>query len=129
MDELMFEERSKLRRPALICAFRGWHERAARASLAGQCLARTWNAEQFADIDPEDFFDFQVTRPHVSLVDGTTRKLDWPETNFMHAPIPGLERDAVIVVGIEPNMRWRRFGDLIAGLAEDVGVELVVTLG
>ena len=85
--------------------------------------------ERFADIDPEEFFDFQVTRPHVSLVDGTTRRIDWPETTFMHAPIPGLDRDAVILLGIEPNMRWRRFSDLVAGLADEVGVELVVTLG
>ena len=71
MDELRFEERPKLRRPVLISAFRGWNDGGQGASLAGQFLARTWKAEQFADIDPENFFDFQVTRPHVSLVDGT----------------------------------------------------------
>jgi hypothetical protein len=89
VDELRFEERPKLRRPVLISAFRGWNDGGQGASLAGQFLARTWKAEQFADIDPENFFDFQVTRPHVSLVDGTSRHLDWPETSFMHAPIPG----------------------------------------
>jgi predicted ATP-grasp superfamily ATP-dependent carboligase len=128
-DELRFASRPELRNPVLVCAFRGWNDGGQGASLAAAFLARTWNAERFADIDPENFFDFQVTRPQVSLVDGATRKIDWPETSFMHAPIPSLERDAVVLLGIEPNLRWRRFGDLVAGLAEEVGVELVVTLG
>jgi predicted ATP-grasp superfamily ATP-dependent carboligase len=128
-DELRISERPKLRRPILICAFRGWNDGGQGASLAAGYLARAWNAEQFADVDPEEFFDFQVTRPHVSLVDGDIRHIDWPETTFHHAPIPDLDRDAVILMGIEPNMRWRRFGDLIANLADEVGVELVVTLG
>jgi predicted ATP-grasp superfamily ATP-dependent carboligase len=128
-DELRIESSPSLRSPVLICAFRGWNDGGQGASLAAGFLTRVWDAERFADIDPEEFFDFQVTRPHVSLVDGTTRKLDWPETSFAHAAIPGLDRDAIILVGIEPNMRWRRFGDLIAGLAADYGVELVVTLG
>jgi proteasome assembly chaperone (PAC2) family protein len=128
-DELRFSSRPELRKPVLVCAFRGWNDGGQGASLAAAYLSRTWNAEPFADIDPENFFDFQVTRPHVSLVDGATRRVDWPETSFTHAPIPSLERDAVVLLGIEPNLRWRRFGDLVAGLAEEVGVELVVTLG
>jgi len=128
-DELRIARKPDLRKPILVCAFRGWNDGGQGASLAAAFLARTWNAERFADIDPENFFDFQVTRPQVSLVDGATRRLDWPETTFMHAPIPSLERDAVVLLGIEPNLRWRRFGDLVAGLAEEVGVELVVTLG
>jgi len=128
-DDLRISDRPTLRRPILICAFRGWNDGGQGASLAAGYLARAWSAEQFADVDPEEFFDFQVTRPHVSLVDGDIRHIDWPETTFHHAPIPGLDRDAVILMGIEPNMRWRRFGELIAGLADDVGIELVVTLG
>jgi proteasome assembly chaperone (PAC2) family protein len=121
--------RPELRHPVLVCAFRGWNDGGQGASLAASFLARSWHAERFADIDPESFFDFQVSRPRVSLVEGTTRKIEWPETSFMHAAVPGLDRDSVILIGIEPNMRWRRFGDLVAGLAEEVGVELVVTLG
>src|SRR5262249_10064538 len=128
-DELRIAERPSLQRPTLICAFRGWNDGGQGASLAVGFLARSWGAERFADIDPEEFFDFQVTRPHVSLVEGATRRIDWPETSFMHARIPGLDRDAVLLLGIEPNMRWRRFTDLIAGLAEDLGVEFAVTLG
>jgi len=128
-DELRISTRPDLRSPVLVCAFRGWNDGGQGATLAANFLATAWKAERFADIDPENFFDFQVTRPNVSLVDGATRRLEWPETNFMHAPIPGVERDSVILLGIEPNLRWRRFGELVAGLAEEVGVELVVTLG
>jgi predicted ATP-grasp superfamily ATP-dependent carboligase len=118
-----------LRSPILVCAFRGWNDGGQGASLAAGFLAKTWKAERFADIDPEEFFDFQVTRPHVSLVDGATRKIEWPETTFMHSGVPGLDRDAVILLGIEPNFHWRRFGEIIGDLAGDLGIELVVTLG
>jgi len=118
-----------LRRPILVCAFRGWNDGGQGASLAAGFLTKTWKTQQFAEIDPEEFFDFQVTRPHVSLVDGATRHIQWPQTTFGHAEVPGLDRDAVVLEGIEPNFHWRRFGDIIGDLASDLGIELVVTLG
>jgi proteasome assembly chaperone (PAC2) family protein len=129
MDELRIASRPTLRRPVLITAFRGWNDGGQGASLAGGFLARTWGAARFADIDPENFFDFQATRPHVSLVEGVTRQIDWPDNAFYHAPIPGTERDALLLLGIEPNVRWRTFTNIVTGLATDLGVELVVTLG
>ena len=128
-DELRISEQPVLRRPILIAAFRGWNDGGQGASLAAGYLARAWDATQFADIDPEEFFDFQVTRPQVTLIDGTQRRIEWPETVFHYAPIPELDRDAILLLGIEPNMRWRRFTDLISDLAVEHGVELVVTLG
>jgi proteasome assembly chaperone (PAC2) family protein len=113
----------------LVAAFRGWNDGAQGASLAASFLAQAWKARRFADIDPEEFFDFQATRPHVALEDGLTRRIDWPETAFYHASLPGLERDAVLALGIEPNLRWRTFSDEVVELARDLGVELVVTLG
>jgi predicted ATP-grasp superfamily ATP-dependent carboligase len=128
-DELRIVERPSLRRPILISAFRGWNDGGQGASLAGGFLARVWSAARFAEIDPETFFDFQATRPHVSLVDGRTRKIEWPDTAFHHARITGLDRDAVLLLGVEPNLRWRHFSELIVDLAADLGVELVITLG
>ena len=128
-DGIRMNERPDLRRPVLIAAFRGWNDGGQGASLAAGYLAKTWQAERFADVDPEEFFDFQVSRPQVSLVDGVTRRIEWPENAFYHAPVPSLERDVVLVLGIEPNMRWRTFCDLIVGVAKDLGVELAVTLG
>ena len=80
-------------------------------------LARSWQAERFADIDPEGFVDFQAVRPSVSLDEGMTRHIEWPENAFFHGRDPGAGRDAVILLGVEPNYRWRAFTDLISGLA------------
>src|ERR671939_854759 len=125
-DELHLAHRPTLNRPTLITSFRGWNDGGQGASLAGGYLAKIWSAARFAEIEPEGFFDFQATRPHVSLVDGETRKIDWPDTAFHHASIPGADRDAVLLLGVEPNLHWRRFTDLIVDLAEDLGVELVI---
>ena len=113
----------------LVAAFRGWNDGAQGASLATSYLAQSWQARRFADIDPEEFFDFQAVRPHVALEGGLTRKISWPETVFYHAALPGIERDAVLCLGIEPNLRWRGFSGEIVELAQILGVELVVTLG
>ncbi len=129
MPDLRLASRPTLRSPVLIAAFRGWNDGGQGASLAAGFLARTWRAARFADVDPEGFFDFQETRPHVSLVDGVTRQIDWPDNAFYHAEIPGTDRDAVLLLGIEPNLRWRTFTELTVGLAADLGVELVITLG
>ena len=108
--------RPELRRPVLVAAFRGWNDGGQGASLGGAYLAKQWEATRFAEIDPEGFYDFQATRPQVSLVDGVTRKLDWPENAFYHASIPGADRDAVVPLGVEPNLRWKTFSNLL-GLA------------
>jgi predicted ATP-grasp superfamily ATP-dependent carboligase len=128
-DELRMASRPKLRRPLLVAAFRGWNDGAQGASLAGGYLAKTWSAARFAEIDPETFFDFQATRPQVSLVDGVTRRIEWPDNGFYHARLVAADRDVVLLLGIEPNVRWRTFTDLIVSLATELGVELVVSLG
>ena len=127
--ELRISHRPELNRPVLVAAFRGWNDGGQGATLACGYLGRVWDAERFADIDPEGFVDFQATRPQVSLDEGLTRHIEWPENAFYHASIPGLDRDAILMLGVEPNFRWRTFCDLTVGLARDLGVELVVTLG
>jgi len=128
-DELRIDHRPELEHPVLVAAFRGWNDGAQAASLAAGYLAKTWGAERFAEIEPENFFDFQATRPHVSLEEGLTRRIDWPETVFYHARPEGLDRDVVLLLGIEPNLRWRTFTELVVGLARDLGTELLITLG
>ena len=129
MDALRVLDRPGLTRPVLVSAFRGWNDGGQGASLAGGYLAKIWDAERFAEIDPEDFYDFQATRPHVSLVDGLTRRIDWPENAFYHAQLPGADRDVVLLLGIEPNLRWRAFTRIVVDLAQELGVELMVSLG
>ena len=127
-DELRIDERPHLDRPVMVAAFRGWNDGGQGASLAGAFLARAWGGRQFAEIDPEGFYDFQATRPTVSL-DGDTRRIDWPENHFYFAPLPGAGRDAVILLGVEPNVRWRAFSTLVTEVALEFNVELVITLG
>jgi proteasome assembly chaperone (PAC2) family protein len=129
MSELNVSFRPELRDPVLVAAFRGWNDGGQGASLAAGYLAKAWGAERFAEIDAEQFYDFQATRPMVSLEDGFTRKLEWPDNGFFHASVPGDGRDAVILIGTEPNLRWRTFAGLVLGLAEDLGVDRMVTFG
>jgi predicted ATP-grasp superfamily ATP-dependent carboligase len=128
-EELRISSRPSLERPTLIAAFRGWNDGGQGASLAAGYLAKLWGAERFAEIDPESFFDFQATRPHVSLEEGVTRRIDWPATVFYHARPPGLDHEVVLLLGIEPNLRWRTFVEHVVGFAKDLQTELVVTLG
>ena len=127
--ELRIYERPALEKPVLIGAFRGWNDGGQAATLAAGYLARRWEARKFADIDPELFVDFQATRPHVVLDEGRTRRIEWPENTFYRARIPGTNRDAVLLIGVEPNYRWRTFTEVVGELASDLGVELFVTLG
>jgi proteasome assembly chaperone (PAC2) family protein len=127
--ELRMVERPALERPVLVAAFRGWNDGGQGATLAAGYLARLWEAERFADIDPEGFMDFSSTRPHVSLDEGLTRRIEWPENVFYRARVPEVGRDLVLLLGVEPNLRWRTFCGLVLDLARDLGVELVVTLG
>src|SRR3954447_774347 len=129
MSELSVSYRPELRNPVLVAAFRGWNDGGQGASLAAGYLAKAWDAERFAEVDPENFYDFLATRPMVSLEDAETRKLEWPENAFFHASLPGTDRDAVVLLGTEPNLRWRTYSDLVLGLAQDLGVDRVVTFG
>jgi predicted ATP-grasp superfamily ATP-dependent carboligase len=128
-EELRISSRPSLERPTLIAAFRGWNDGGQGASLAAGYLAKLWGAERFAEVDPENFFDFQATRPHVTLEEGVTRRLDWPATVFYHGRPPGIDHDVVLLLGIEPNLRWRTFTDIVVDFARELGTELIVTLG
>jgi len=129
MSELIVSSRPELRSPVLIAAFRGWNDGGQGATLGGGYLAKQWAAESFAEIDSENFYDFQAVRPNVSLEDGLTRKIEWPSNTFLHAPIPGLDRDAVILLGVEPNLRWKTYTGLVLELVHDLEIEFVITLG
>ncbi len=117
-----------LRRPVLLVAFQGWNDAGEAASGAVQLLVRELGATGFADVDAEDFFDFQATRPTVRRVEGV-RRIDWPDNRLYWADLPGADRHVVLLDGTEPNLRWRTFAAGIADTALDLGVEMVVTLG
>jgi len=112
--------------PVVIAAFEGWNDAADAASDAVEHLHRVWDATSIGEIDPDDYYDFQVTRPTVSLIDGVTRHISWPTTRLSLAR-PG--RDIVLIRGLEPNMRWRSFSAELVDAVQRLGASTVVTLG
>ena len=118
-----------LRAPALVCAFKGWNDAADAASSAITFVGGALNARRFATIDPEDFYDFQATRPRIKLIEGQAREIVWPAVELYEARIPRAPRDLILVAGAEPSFRWRGFTRVIVEVAEAIGVQLVVTLG
>jgi len=130
MQPLIWEHRPDgLRAPALICAFTGWNDAGDTASAGLQYLGASLKATRFARIDPEDFYDFQSTRPHIRFSDERKREITWPGIEIFACRVPRAPRDLILVQGPEPSMRWRSFCRLIVDLAEALGTQLVVTLG
>jgi predicted ATP-grasp superfamily ATP-dependent carboligase len=130
MQPLIWDRRPDgLRAPALVCAFRGWNDAGDAASAALSFLGSTLGAERFAQIDPEEFYDFQASRPSIRLTEGRTREITWPSVEIFEARVPRAPRDLVLVQGPEPSMRWRAFSSLVIDLAEALGVQMIVTLG
>jgi len=127
--QIEFDSISALTSPAVIAAFEGWNDAGEAASAAIAHLSAAWDASAIGEIDPEDYYDFQVTRPVLDVADGKTRRLSWPTTRLAVARPAGFGRDLVVVHGIEPNMRWRGFcGELVDGFTR-LGTELVVLVG
>jgi proteasome assembly chaperone (PAC2) family protein len=119
----------QLRNPILVCSFRGWNDAAAAASTALGAVAEALDSEVIAEVDPEDYFDFQATRPTIVLSEGQARHIEWPENTLIAARVPAADRDLVLLDGTEPNLRWRTFSETIATAADALGVEMVITLG
>jgi proteasome assembly chaperone (PAC2) family protein len=119
----------ELRSPILVCAFQGWNDAASAASTALEAVASGLDSEVTARLDPEEFYDFQVNRPTIRLVEGTTRQVDWPANTLVAARAPGAERDLVLMSGVEPNLRWRTFATAILDAAERLGVQMLVSMG
>ena len=125
-----------LRNPVMIMAFSGWNDAAEAASGAVEHLLSAWQdkkddvlPELIAEVESEDFYDFQVNRPQVSIDESQIRSITWPSTQVFGLAVPSMSRDLVIVTGVEPSMRWKSFTADLLDLADDLEVSLVVTLG
>lgn len=129
MPHLIRTAQPTLREPVLVAAFEGWNDAGEAATFAARFLAERWDAEPFATIDPEEFFDFTSTRPHVQLDDDGQREIVWPSTTLSSASAPGADVDVIFVVGSEPQLKWRTFCNEIVEVAREHGARLVVTLG
>jgi proteasome assembly chaperone (PAC2) family protein len=123
------EDVPELVSPVLIAAFEGWNDAADAASSVIDHLIKVWDAKVVAAIDPEDFYDFQMNRPVVGPNDEGMSRITWPSTQISVARPPGATRDVILLRGIEPNMRWRQFCAELLAASDELGTEMVVTLG
>jgi proteasome assembly chaperone (PAC2) family protein len=127
MEYVTFQDHPDLDGPPLVCAFKGWNDGGEAASIALRYLQERWGAKTFATLDPEEFFDFQVTRPTVRLEDGVSRVIEWPRNDFTAASVRG--RDVVLFNATEPNVRWRTFTSAVLDTAKEIRSSMLITLG
>jgi predicted ATP-grasp superfamily ATP-dependent carboligase len=129
MDHLRWSREPELSRPVLLVAFEGWNDAGDAASSAVRYLRDRWQARPFADIDAEAFYDFTQARPHVRLVDGQHRRIEWPRNRFFAASVTGLDGDVVLLDGTEPALMWRTFCEQVLEVARRHEAQLLLTLG
>ena len=122
MTDVIWQERPELRAPVMVCAFKGWNDAGEAATAALSYIKGSFDARDVARIDPEEYYDFTAVRPTVKLTEGSVREIEWPENSFAVAQVPGADGDLVLLQGIEPSLRWRRFTDGIIATARELGV-------
>jgi proteasome assembly chaperone (PAC2) family protein len=130
MQPLIWESRPDgLRAPALVCAFTGWNDAGDAASAALRFVGTSLSATRFAQIDPEEFYDYQSVRPKVVFDEEQIRQIEWPGVEMFEVRCPRAPRDLILLAGPEPSFRWQGFTKLIVDVAEVLGVQMIVTLG
>ncbi|HEY7453372.1 MAG TPA: PAC2 family protein [Thermoleophilaceae bacterium] len=129
MTDVRWEEHPQLRAPVMVCAFKGWNDAGEAASAAVSYIKGSFEAREVAGIDPEEYYDFTAVRPTVKLTEGDVRRIEWPENSFSVAPVSGADMDLVLLQGVEPSLRWRRFTGEVIETARELGVQMIITLG
>ncbi len=129
MDHLTIHETPNKKLDSLIIVFSGWADAAEGATSAIKFLQRKLHAKKFADIDPEEFYDFSQTRPYTSRTRDGKRRINWPSNEFSYLTDPSGESGIMVFVGVEPNLKWRTFSKTVAKVARDHGVESVIHIG
>src|SRR5690606_31193676 len=129
MEYVVWRQRPSLRRPVLVAAFEGWNDAGDAATLAGRYLRDLWDASRIASIEAEEFYDFSTTRPRVRLAEGVGREIVWPSTEVTVAALPGAVAAVVCVLGREPQLRWRTYGEPRVHVATTLNAEMVGTMG
>ena len=129
MEHLTIHETPDKKLDHLVIVFSGWADAAEGATSAIKFLQRKLQAKKFADIDPEEFYDFSQTRPYTSRTRDGTRRIHWPANDFSYLTGPSTESGIMVFVGVEPNLKWRTFSKTVAKVARDHGVESVIHIG
>jgi predicted ATP-grasp superfamily ATP-dependent carboligase len=124
-----------LREPVMVIAFGGWSDAGEAATgVIGHLLSSIeelapGSVQLIAEIDSENYYDFQVNRPLILIDESMVRKLTWPGVQIFSVRNPFGDRDFVLVRGVEPSMRWRSFASELLDFADDLEVSLVISLG
>jgi len=129
VEHVRWIDRPVLREPVVVAAFEGWNDAGDAASTAARYFVERWDLDQVAEVDPEEFYDFTSTRPEVHLDDDGQREIIWPSTELHAGTIPGGDQDVLLIVGTEPQLRWRTYCGLLTEVAVDNGARLCLTLG
>jgi predicted ATP-grasp superfamily ATP-dependent carboligase len=129
MPDLHWSERPTLRAPILVCAFKGWNDAGEAATAALSFIHDHFDSYEVAEIDPEEFYDFTAVRPTVRMSESRTREIEWPANTLSVAEVQGAESDLVMLQGVEPSLRWKRYTDVVIGAARELGAGMVVSMG
>lgn len=129
MDHLRTYSSPQLRDPILIAAFAGWNDASEVATFAAHYLIEQWSVRKLAEVDPEEFYVFSETRPEVRIPGRFQRHIEWPANEFFYHADHENERDVVVLIGVEPDLKWRTFTDMLTGFCRQQGITTVVTLG
>ncbi|MFY9264206.1 MAG: PAC2 family protein [Solirubrobacterales bacterium] len=129
IDSVRWSDADSPRGPVMVIAFKGWNDAGSAASAALSFLGQAGEPRLIAEIDPEEYFDFQSHRPRISIIEGDVHRVEWPRNAFYQAGLPGLPGGILMMEGEEPSMRWGTFCDALVHVAKQCEVETVVLLG
>jgi proteasome assembly chaperone (PAC2) family protein len=129
MEHLTVHETPDKKLEHMVIVFSGWADAAESATSAVKFLQRKLHAKKFAEIDPEEFYDFSQTRPHTSRTRGGKRRIHWPANEFSYLTDPNSGSGIMVFSGVEPNLKWRTFSKTVAMVAKEHGVKSVIHIG
>lgn len=129
MSLIRYYQQPELRDPIMVVAFGGWNDAADAATTAIKFLIDRWAPQKMAEIDSEDFFVFTESRPTIKFTDGVQRSIVWPTNLFLAHSLPNLERDIILCIGVEPQLKWKTFNDVFIEFCKRFHVSEVVFLG
>src|SRR5215831_3615322 len=122
-------KKPELRNPVVVAAFAGWNDAADAATTAVKFLIDLWKPSKFAEIEAEEFYVFTETRPPISPKKGILRAVSWPSNHFLSLTTPQFERDVILYLGVEPQLKWKTFTASYLDVCKRFNVSEVLLLG
>ncbi len=129
MPFVQYLNEPELRNPVVIAAFAGWNDAADAATTAIKFLIDRWKPVKFAEIEPEEFYDFTETRPTIHDGKGVQRIISWPSNQFLAYVAPHLDRDIILYLGVEPQLKWKTFTSTFLEVCKRFKVSEILLLG